>query len=244
MRTLLCGCAFLLRALAPLGLLLAAGCAESQAEAGSPLRRLADGVAFPAVVDRAGFERELLGFGMPGYHLIVWDQGRAAGAALFRARVSDVEVLDALEALGAKPGNGLGMDSWEKRHDASSPAPDRVVTGPPVEITVRVPGREAPLRLDEILSDPGGKGFEWRFGGHRANITAWHSGCITCLYSCPGSKVGNARYVVRDYVRGTTTFRVRQGSLPADGSEVEIRLRLLPEPASAGAIPEARHGPP
>lgn len=214
-------------------LAILAACADARAGSPSPLRRLADGVAFPAVVDRAGFERAWLGFGMPGYHLIVWQDGNAAGQALFHARVSDVEVLDALEALGARPGDALAMDTWEKRDDPRSSAPDRVIAGPPVEILVRVPGREAPLTLPEILSDPGGRGFEMRFGGHRANIPAWHSGCLVCLYSCPGSKVGNARYTVRDYAQGTTAFRVRPGALPPDGTEVEIVFRLLSPPNGA-----------
>ncbi|HKI06692.1 MAG TPA: YdjY domain-containing protein [Thermoanaerobaculia bacterium] len=183
-------------------------------------------IEFPAVVARASFERELLGLGMPGYHLIVWKDGKAAMASLFRAEVTDVEVLDALEKLGAKPGNALGMATWDERKDPDSKAPERIIQGPPVEILVRVPGRKTPLRLDQILEDPGGRGFDMRFGGHRANIPHWHSGCVVCLYSCPGSKIGNARYTVRDYTEGTTRFRVREGALPEDGTRVGIVLRL------------------
>src|SRR4030095_14941169 len=69
-------------------------------------------IEFPAVVTAGAFAREVLG--MPGYHLIVWKDGRAAMAALFRAEVTDTEVLDALERLGAKPGNALGMATWEE----------------------------------------------------------------------------------------------------------------------------------
>ncbi len=68
-----------------------------------------------------------------------------------------------------------------------------------------------------------------RFGGHWANLPEWHSGCVVCLYSCPGSKVGNATYTVRDWVEGTTSFRVRPGTLSPDGTGVRIVLRLLPE---------------
>jgi hypothetical protein len=181
-------------------------------------------IEFPAVVTADAFEREVLG--MPGYHLIVWKGGRAAHAALFRAEVTDTEVLDALERLGARPGNALGMATWEERKDASSKAPDQVIAGPPIEILVRVPGREQPLTLEEILEDPGGRGFDMRFGGHRANIPKWKSGCVVCLYSCPGSKVGNARYTVRDYMKETTRFRVRQGVLPVDGERVSVVFRL------------------
>ena len=148
-------------------------------------------------------------------------------ASLFRAGVTDVQVLDALEKLGAKPGNALGMATWDERKDPDSKAPDKVIAGPPVEILVRVPGRKGLLRLDQILEDPGGRGFDMRFGGHRANIPHWHSGCVVCLYSCPGSKVGNARYTVRDYVRGTTRFRVKEGVLPEDGTPVGIVFRLM-----------------
>jgi hypothetical protein len=184
-------------------------------------------VEFPATVSRKAFERELLGAGMPGYHLIVWKDGKAAMAALFRAEVTDTQVLDALERLGARPGDALGMATWDERKDAQSKAPDQVIAGPPVEILIRVPGRPEPLTLDQILEDPGGRGFDMRFGGHRANIPKWKSGCVVCLYSCPGSKVGNARYTVRDWVKGTTRFRVRKGApLPADGERVNVIFRL------------------
>jgi hypothetical protein len=181
-------------------------------------------IEFPAVATQGSFERELLG--MPGYHLIVWKDGRAAMAALLRAEVTDVEVLDALEQLGARPGNALGMAVWEERKDPGSHAPDEVIQGPPVEILVKVPGRKEPLTLDQILEDPGGRGSDMRFGGHRANIPKWRSGCVVCLYSCPGSKIGNARYTVRDYVQGTTRFRVRPGALPKDGTRVTVVMRL------------------
>lgn len=204
----------------------------ARAAAPGELVRRVDGVEFQATVAKAGFEREL--FGMPGYHLIVWEGGKAAGGALFRAKVTDSAVLDAFEELGAEPGNALGMDSWEKRGDPSSPAPDRTIEGPEVEILVRIPGRPREFPLSEILDDPGGKGFVMRLGGHRANIPIWRSGCLACLYSCPGSKVGNAAYTVRDYVRGTTRFRVRPGVLPADGDEVTLILRLRAAPRPAG----------
>jgi len=208
-------------------LLLAAALAvAARPAAGRSAIRVAGGqIEFPAVVTRAAFEREVLGMGMPGYHLIVWKDGRAAHAALFRAEVTDVEVLDAMERLGARPGNALGMETWEARRDPSSKAPDQIIAGPPIEILVRVPGRKEPLTLEQILDDPGGRGFDMRFGGHRANIPQWKSGCIVCLYSCPGSKIGNARYTVRDYEKETTRFRVRPGVLPADGQRVSIVLR-------------------
>src|SRR5262249_26931267 len=105
-------------------LLAAVACASGEAPPGAVVRISADTIEFPATVAAAAFNRPL---GMPGYHAIVWRGGRAAGAALFRAEVTDVQVLDALEGLGATPGNRLGMESWEARHNPESPAPDQVI---------------------------------------------------------------------------------------------------------------------
>ncbi len=206
------------------GLLFAGFLCSSPSAAGKIERVSADTIAFPAEVTASRFERRVLG--MPGYHFLVWGDGKAAPAALFQSAVSDVQVLEALEALAARPGNALGMDTWDERADPKSKAPDKIIQGPGVEVLVRVPGSRKLLTLDQILLDPGKRGFEMRFGGHRANIPHWHSGCIVCLYSCPGSKIGNARYTVRDYVGETTRFRVRPGVLPKDGTRVTLLLRL------------------
>jgi hypothetical protein len=191
---------------------------------GEVTRLSATEIEFTATVAASSFNRR---FPMPGYHAIVWRDGRAAHATLFRADVTDLQVLDALEALGAKPGDALGMATWDERQDPRSTAPDRVIAGPPVEVLVRLPGRPRPVPLGDLLEDRGGRGVELRFGGHRANIPKWHSGCIVCLYSCPGSKLGNARYTVRDYTKDETRFRARTELLPPDGTRVGIVVRLL-----------------
>src|SRR5947199_4429819 len=112
----------------------------SPSGAAGPIRVSGREIEFPATVTRASFERELLGLGMPGYHLIVYKGGGAAMASLFRAEVTDTQVLDALDSLGAKPGKALGMDTWQARKDKDSQATDAVIAGTPVEVLVRVPG--------------------------------------------------------------------------------------------------------
>jgi hypothetical protein len=184
---------------------------------------LADGIEFSAIVSTAEFN----GGDMDGYHLIVWEGGRAIDQSLLHARVSDLQVVDALEQLGAQPGNALQIDSWDERNDPDSEAPDRLIQGPRVRVEILIDGSDEPLTLGDVLEDPAGRGFDMRFGGHRDNIPRWHSGCVVCLYSCPGSKVGNAAYTVRDFVLGTTHFAVRPGVLPADGTEVRVRIRLV-----------------
>ena len=79
-----------------------------------------------------------------------------------------------------------------------------------------------------LLEDPGGRGLAFRFGGHAANIPIWKSGCGVCLYSCPGAKVGNAAYTVRNYVDGVTRFRIREARFPAAGTPVTVVFRVQP----------------
>lgn len=186
------------------------------------VRRPAE-IEFTATVHARPFDG---GWIMPGYHALVSKKGRMAHAALLAADVTDVEILDALEALGGKTGGNLPMQAWDERDNPRNPAPDRVIGGAPVEVLLRLPGRRALVPLADVLDDPGGRGLDLRLAGNRANIPKWKSGCVVCLYSCPGSKIGNARYTVRDWSRKVTRFRARKGALPPDGTRVGVVLRL------------------
>jgi len=179
-------------------------------------------IRFPATVNTDGFENG----SMPGYHAIVFRGGRSAASSLFIAGVTDIQVLDALESLGMRPGPGLSMETWDARKDPDHPAPDAALRGREMEILVVIPGSDEPKPLSSVLMDDGGRGLQMRLGGNRDNVSVWRSGCVVCLYSCPGSKIGNATYSVRDWVDGTTRFRVKPGILPPDGSQVEMVLRL------------------
>ena len=180
-------------------------------------------VEFAAVVNAKAFDS---GWMMPGYHAIVWTGGRMAHAALLEADVSDGEILDALKRLEAQPGDNLPMEVWEERKNPKDPAADTVIAGPAVEVLLRLPARRDLVPLASVLEDSGGRGLDMRFGGNAANIPKWKSGCIVCLYSCPGSKIGNARYTVRDYTKDTTRFRAKPGALPPDGTRIGVVLRL------------------
>ena len=179
-----------------------------------------EGIRFPAIVNAGGFHNG----DMPGYHAIVWRGGRASDDALFQAQVTDVQVLDALESLGFSPSNDLTMDSWDERHDESHPAPDRLLEGPRVSVHVEIDSDAEPLA--SFLLDEMERPLDIRFGGHRALIPEWRSGCVLCLYSCPGSKVGNRSYSVRDYVDQTTQFRANLDRLPDDGTQVWIQIKI------------------
>lgn len=213
------------RAAAVLLLLHCSACRAN--ESGRIVVRRPSEIEFTATVHARRFDGSWI---MPGYHAVVSKTGRMAHAALLRAEVTDVEILDALAALGAETDGNLPMDAWEKRGDLRNPAPDRVLGGPPIDVLLRLAGRPALVPLANALEDPGGRGLDLRLAGNRANIPKWKSGCVVCLYSCPGSKIGNARYTVRDWSRKVTRFRVRPGVLPPDGTKVGVVLRLRNRP--------------
>ena len=205
-------------------LLSSVGRAEKK-PAGAVVVRRPNEIEFTATVNAKSFDSG----GMPGYHAIVWSGGNAAHDALLKAEVSDRQVLAALQSLGARPGDNLPMESWEERDNPKNPAPDTVIAGPAVEVLLRLPGHRELTPLSSVIEDAAGRGLAMRFGGNEANIPKWKSGCIVCLYSCPGSKVGNAAHTVRDYARQKTRFRVKPGVLPPDGTPVRVVLRLTKE---------------
>jgi len=203
-------------------ILVSAACRGEEAPGRVVVRR-PDEIEFTATVNAKAFDS---GWMMPGYHALVWKGGRMAHAALLQADVTDRQVIEALEGLGAKPGNNLPMEAWEERKNTKDPAPDTVIAGAAVEVLLGLPSRSDLIPLAAALEDRGGRGLQMRFGGNAATIPKWKSGCIVCLYSCPGSKVGNARYTVRDYEKGVTRFRAKPGVLPPDGTPIRVVLRV------------------
>jgi len=161
------------------------------------------------------------------HHFIVWKGGRASSKALVEADMNDQELGRALESLGGVPGNNLTLDSWEKRKDPSNPDPDLHVKGSPIDVTIAWVGH-APVRAADIFIDKGGHGFEFRFGGHEKLIPAWKSGCIVCLESCPGGRVSNASYTLRDYQKDIAVFDLMKSILPRDGTIVTITMTVKP----------------
>ena len=215
-------------------LLLGTACRATKPTARITVRRPNE-IEFTAAVHARAFDA---GWMMPGYHAVVSKSGRMSHAALLRADASDAEILDALESLAGPARGNLPMEAWEKRNDPAHAEPDRFVEGPAVEILLRLPGKAELVPLARVLQDPGGRGLDLRLAGNRANIPKWMSGCVVCLFSCPGGKIGNARYTVRDWSRKVTRFRARPGALPPDGTRVGVVVRLptVPLPPVAGPL--------
>ena len=200
-----------------------AGTACRKERAGQVTLRPPAEIEFTATVHAGRFDS---GWIMPGYHAVVWNEGRMRHSALLEAEVSDRQVIQGLENLGARPGNNLSMDAWNERKNPRNPDPDVRIDGSPVQMLLRLPGHRSLVPLASILEDTAGRGIDLRYGGNEENIPKWKSGCIVCLYSCPGSKVGNARYTERDYARKVTRFRVKPGTLPPEGTKVGVVLRV------------------
>ncbi len=175
-------------------------------------------VSLPATVRSSQYDDRPV----PGHHVVVWKGGGSSGNALFVCDASDRTVLEALERLGAVPGNNLTADSWYKRKQPEATDPDLIAEGTPVDAFVTWEGREEPLPLGEIFESGEVK---LRFAGNGALIPEFESGCVICLQSCPGGKVANAAYTMRDYAAGRGRLQLRENVLPPDGTRVTIILK-------------------
>lgn len=180
-------------------------------------------VRFGAVVQPEAMARP---FGVKGHHAIVWKGGKASKHALFVADPSDHDVRVALDSLGAKRGENLTPDSWKKRDDDSSVEPDKRVEGTPVDVFVEWRG-QARIPLAALLEEKGHASplLDFRYGGNERFQSEFQSGCIVCLYSCPGGAVGNHAHPIRDYVRDGVVYTSRPNRLPPEGSRVTIILK-------------------
>jgi len=163
------------------------------------------------------------GRGLHNHHLMTWAGGGAARNALLVALSPDSAIHDALVSVGAVPGNNLSADAWEKIDDSRSTAPDMHAAGTLLRIDIVAHGRT--ISVDSILRDNGGRRFDFCFAGNRALINRWHSGCVVCLESCPGSKISNRTYAMRDLARGSARFSERPTAAIARGDTVLVRVR-------------------
>ena len=159
------------------------------------------------------------------YHGLVHIDGGAAARSLFTTAVPDSTLARVFRDMGAEDGGGVPMAAWNLRWVPLVPQPSARVKGTPVSVTVEWEGSGGPVPLSELLQDPGGQGIDLRFGGNEEHDDEWHSGCIFCLYSCPGGVISNAAYSIRDHQRGATLF-MPTDRMPPEGTRVRITFVL------------------
>lgn len=185
-------------------------------------------IRFTATVQPGAMDRP---FGVKGHHAIVWKEGRSNSWALFAADASDRDVRVALEAVGARPGENLTAQSWTQRADSASVEPDKRVEGTPIEVLVEWRGSKGRIPLAQLLHEQGKRMplLDFRYGGNQRFQHEFKSGCIVCLYSCPGGVVGNHSHPIRDYEEDGVVYSSRKERLPRAGTRVTIILKLRTE---------------
>jgi hypothetical protein len=185
-------------------------------------------VRFSATVQPDAMDRM---FGVNGHHAVVWKGGKSQRNALFVADASDHDVRVALDSLGAKRGENLRPEAWTERDDPKNPEPDKRVEGTPVEVFVEWAGSKGRVPLAQLITEKNRPQplLDFRYGGNEAWQKEFHSGCIVCLYSCPGGAVGNHAHPIRDSVRDGVVYASIPTRLPPAGTKVTIILRVAKE---------------
>jgi hypothetical protein len=171
------------------------------------------------------------GNGQRNHSFITWTGGTAAYNALFTTLAPDSAIYDALLAIGARPGNNLAVYPWSRMHDPTFEGPDKKTAGSPLAIEVLFGGKSYPA--SSLLRDENNKPFDFRFSGNRKFIPAMRTGCVACLESCPGGKIGNAVYSMRDMVKNVARFTLIPDLPFKDADEVTIRISI-PHPGIGG----------
>jgi hypothetical protein len=165
-------------------------------------------------------------FGVKGHHAVVWKGGKSQRWALFVSDASDHDIRVALDSLGAKRGENLTPDSWHKREDAKNPEPDKRVEGSKIGVYVEWNSRRTPLGRVIQEKRRTAPRLDFRYGGNERFQKEFESGCIVCLYSCPGGAIGNHAHPIRDYVRDGVVYASVPARLPPAGTKVTIVLKV------------------
>lgn len=197
--------------------------ASSQANDGVTLDVEGRSLSFQATAHPSDYD---LSDGIAGHHFITWQEGGGAGKALFRSQASDRDVAEGLRKLGAVPGENLTIDTWDERKDRDHPAPKTRVEGTTISITVSWEGSGGEIPIDQLVSSKPDRPIDIRFGGNEAFIDYYGSGCVTCLFSCPGGKTANASATVRDQIDETIRFVPVLDRLPKDGTVARVTFRF------------------
>ena len=180
-------------------------------------------VRFTASVQPKAMDRM---FGVKGHHAVVWKEGKSQRMALFVSEASDHDVRVALDSLGARRGENLTPDAWNARDDERNPEPDKRVEGTRIGVYFEWKNRRMPLGRVIQEKKRTMPRLDFRYGGNERYQPEFQSGCIVCLYSCPGGAIGNHAHPIRDYVRDGVVYASVPERLPPAGSKVTIVLKV------------------
>jgi len=169
------------------------------------------------------------GYDPDHWHLIISgtqaSAGKEARVPMFIGWASDIEVSDALAALGAKKDEDkFDPKAYNDRLKKDSPYPDLAPKGTPIDVYVtwmQKDGKEKTVEVNEFMESSAKKKLDFVYIG---KIHPSH--CIACLYGCPGGKIANVSTTVRDYFDRGHEWKLKKGVLPPDGTAVMITLKI------------------
>ena len=181
----------------------------------------------PLVVDEAKGEVHLYTevngrtFAESTRHGIVFKDGSNGDKPVLIAYADQLAFHDALEKIGAKPGNTLQADS---------PAGTKV-TGDVLRVTMRW-GDTVYDFAHGIKQEPATEAIQVHFGGNREAAAAKHTGCILCLDSCAVGITSNSGWGWNSWASGSVKFFADETVFPAAGSAVIVTFSLQSASAS------------
>ena len=146
-------------------------------------------------------------------HAVVFDEGNFGGKSVYGTTANQNDFYEALMEIGAEPGNNMTVDN----------ATETYVEGDILDIKVTWEGAEKEYDLGETIIDSNGKEFEFHFGGNQETAKEKHTGCITCLDSCPVGLISNSAYTYGAVEkRSEVEFFGNVDILPEEGTPVII----------------------
>ena len=189
-----------------------------------------DGVTYTAnsLSFDATFQRDVAQAG--SWHMIVNENGSNADLAFFTTKVTSRSIFEVLQHLGATPGNNVTSANMGEQ--------DMATEGTTLALTFTWTGAPKVYTLAEIITEksslPGGGpfGVSMKFGGNYQGTPGTNpsdnTGCITCFYTCPAGITSNANANSYLYgVDGAWRYVGNLSVLPADGTKIEITIRLV-----------------
>ena len=148
-------------------------------------------------------------------HAIVAKSGKNNEQSMFVSYANQNDLYDALEKIGAKPGNNVTMDNMGKE----------AVKGDKIDLTFKFQGSDNELGINDVIKDSSGKEIDIRFGGNQKPAKDMNTGCMTCLQSCPLGITSNASQLIGADEKDGVKYTLAD-SVPADKTPVVITYKL------------------
>ena len=144
-------------------------------------------------------------------HASVFKEGSNGAKSVFTSYGNHEDFYNGLVEIGAEPGNNMTPDNAATTH----------VEGTPIDMKITWAGADKEYDVNEVINDSNGKEIAFKFGGNHDRSIEKHTGCLTCLDSCPVGIISNSAYT-NGAVETTkeVEFTGNKDVLPEDGTYV------------------------